>query len=293
MTQQKEFWDELNASQVAELEQLLAGAQNISFFFAWYDANIRYWKHGTQKQFLFWLIDIWSQHHGHEYQYACIKKKYQRFHQSSPERKRRNLQSDFDPISILMCDLRSLGASDDSIALSTLGKRGAEMVDHLLGDVHSQIEKFTTYHFSYGEIKAEGRWTDEDSLSSREYSELARKIPVNFNDEPMRAAKGRFVVLEGSQFRKQPAVSGEKIARIMEERKKLMESDILRDDGNVFVFTCDYVFTSPSQAASVLAGININGRKWWKDEFKKTLGEFRKKKDLKTKRGPGRPRKSS
>lgn len=54
-------------------------------------------------------------------------------------------------------------------------------------------------------------------------------------------------------------------------RKDLLASGVLKADGNVPRFTQDYVFSSPSTAASVVLGRSANGRSEWKDAQGRTL----------------------
>lgn len=56
-------------------------------------------------------------------------------------------------------------------------------------------------------------------------------------------------------------------------RKTLIESGVLAIDAGHYVFTQDYVFSSPSTAAMVLLGRTANGRVEWKTESGKTLKE--------------------
>lgn len=81
-------------------------------------------------------------------------------------------------------------------------------------------------------------------------------------------ARGRevadeFVVLEGSFAR--PNETGSAAPYIRDLRRELLERNVLRPEGKLLIFTQDYRFSSPSQAASVLVGGSSNGRKAWKD----------------------------
>ena len=51
-------------------------------------------------------------------------------------------------------------------------------------------------------------------------------------------------------------------------REKLIQKGIVNSD---HVFTTDYVFTSPSLAASIVMGRNANGRTEWKQENKMSI----------------------
>ncbi len=50
-------------------------------------------------------------------------------------------------------------------------------------------------------------------------------------------------------------------------REQLVELGVLSDAGDHFLFTQDYVFNSPSTAAKVVCGNEVNGRIAWKTEF--------------------------
>ena len=77
-----------------------------------------------------------------------------------------------------------------------------------------------------------------------------------------RETKDGFVVLAGSRARKTATASAK--PRLIDRRQQLLTRGVLTDDGAHYVFTQDYRFSSPSTAASVLAGGSSNGRKAWK-----------------------------
>ena len=58
---------------------------------------------------------------------------------------------------------------------------------------------------------------------------------------------------------------------LLKYRDKLLQKGII--DAN-FMFVCDYVFTSPSLAASIVMGRNANGRTEWKTESKKSIRDY-------------------
>jgi len=60
-------------------------------------------------------------------------------------------------------------------------------------------------------------------------------------------------------------------------RKKLQEEKILIEKDNKLIFTQDYLFPSPSQAAAVIVGYAINGRHSWCLTDGTTLKEFEEK----------------
>lgn len=71
-----------------------------------------------------------------------------------------------------------------------------------------------------------------------------------------------FIVRKGSRARKsgKSAVLSYKQAN----REELLVSGALKEDKGEFRFTQDYLFTSPSAAASVISGTSMNGRIVWK-----------------------------
>jgi len=57
-------------------------------------------------------------------------------------------------------------------------------------------------------------------------------------------------------------------------REKLINEGILAINGETLEFSDDYIFSSPSTAASIVLGRNANGLTEWKDKKGKTLKEF-------------------
>ncbi|WP_433790861.1 GIY-YIG nuclease family protein [Actinoplanes sp. CA-252034] len=59
-------------------------------------------------------------------------------------------------------------------------------------------------------------------------------------------------------------------------RQRLKSSGVLKKEGEKMVLVKDYVFKSPSAAASVITGASRSGNLYWLDSNNKTLGEWRK-----------------
>jgi hypothetical protein len=57
------------------------------------------------------------------------------------------------------------------------------------------------------------------------------------------------------------------------KRKQLLDSGVLKPDGEVLKFAQDYLFNSPSAAAAVVRGHNVNGWDAWKDSNGRSLDE--------------------
>ncbi|WP_242220356.1 DUF4357 domain-containing protein [Bacillus cereus group sp. BfR-BA-01380] len=66
---------------------------------------------------------------------------------------------------------------------------------------------------------------------------------------------------------------------VINMRTNLLNSSILEQQENVYVFTSDYAFPSPSAAAAAVLGRRANGWTEWKDEAGKTLDELKRKPD--------------
>lgn len=80
---------------------------------------------------------------------------------------------------------------------------------------------------------------------------------------------GGFLVLEGAQIQKQETLSlSERIRRL---RSNLFAEGLLVDNDDYLLLRSDYLFSSPSTAASVLLGRSANGRIEWRDEKGHTL----------------------
>jgi len=80
------------------------------------------------------------------------------------------------------------------------------------------------------------------------------------------------VVLEGSEVSENTADSMSEGFRQL--REKLMERRILVPKGDKLEFTGDYLFSSPSAAAAIVAGNSINGRSAWKNKDGRTIREM-------------------
>lgn len=57
-------------------------------------------------------------------------------------------------------------------------------------------------------------------------------------------------------------------------RQRLIDQNVLINEGESFVFSEDYIFSSPSTAAAIVLGRNSNGLTEWKLQDGKTLKDF-------------------
>lgn len=81
-----------------------------------------------------------------------------------------------------------------------------------------------------------------------------------------------FVVLKGSIANKsETKTAGTWVTGI---RKRLLDDKILISNGEVYLFTEDYIFGSPSAAAAAVLGRRANGWTEWKDKAGKTIDQI-------------------
>jgi len=65
---------------------------------------------------------------------------------------------------------------------------------------------------------------------------------------------------------------------VTNRRKKLLNEGILEEKDNVYIFTIDHIFTSPSAAADTILARSANGWTEWKYRNGKTLDEVKRSK---------------
>ena len=84
-----------------------------------------------------------------------------------------------------------------------------------------------------------------------------------------------FVILKGSVGRRAnvPSIQGTSDERF---RQKLVETGVMKEEGETVVFQKDHLFNSPSMALIALLGRTANGWKEWKDANGLTLDEVKR-----------------
>ena len=84
-------------------------------------------------------------------------------------------------------------------------------------------------------------------------------------------------MLKGSTGRTEnvPSIIGTSLERL---RARLLESGVMREDCDMFVFDKDYLFRSPSMAAMALTGRAANGWLEWRTKDGKTLDAVKRQK---------------
>lgn len=81
-----------------------------------------------------------------------------------------------------------------------------------------------------------------------------------------------FVVFKGSKAA--ASIVNSFTPNYVSYRQKLIDEGILIDKSGYYEFTDDYIFSSPSTAASMILGRNANGLTEWKNKAGKSLKEF-------------------
>ena len=84
-----------------------------------------------------------------------------------------------------------------------------------------------------------------------------------------------FLVFQGSQCHPEFVPSANKFVK--NARQRILDAKIIEMQNNVYVFVKDYLFPSPSQAASTVLGRSTNGWTMWKDSKGRTLDELKRK----------------
>lgn len=102
-----------------------------------------------------------------------------------------------------------------------------------------------------------------DSIAKDDFSDNETIFEINKQN---RIAKGKptsegFVVLKDSEIANS---LGAVNSTIIELREKLVSEGIITEENHQAIVTKDYVFSSPSLAATIVLGISANGRKEWK-----------------------------
>lgn len=87
-----------------------------------------------------------------------------------------------------------------------------------------------------------------------------------------------FVVFKGSNVRPDLRRTTQQYSpAIITTREKLLKDGTLKEENDHLVFTRDFEFSSPSSAASIIHGGNVNGLNLWKDKNGRTLKELDEK----------------
>lgn len=86
-----------------------------------------------------------------------------------------------------------------------------------------------------------------------------------------------FYVLAGSHCAPELSESGKRNSSLVNLREKLLRTGVLKNQGGNVIFSQDYKFASPSGAATLVYGRNMNGWEWWRNAEGGTLDEMVRK----------------
>ena len=282
----------------------------LSVLFDWFDNSGCQWAYGSQHAFLMCVREIVNS----DGQYknfdskkslseAAIRKRYQRHRSISPEQRFLLIFKQRQIAERKNSEIRNSLFSYSPIENFQLGYEEKllwqDKTEQITKSVYEEINRIyrTTvgYTLYRTDLTAHGLWINYELsqylLDNMLSSEFPCKIPVE-DLLQIKENQGLFFVFPGSQMSKFLKSTEKEQQHILLKRQEIINSGIVEDQENFYVFKNYYGFTSPSLAASVLTGVNINGKIYWRDEKGKTFKELHPNFE-KIKRGPGRPKKSS
>ena len=308
-----------------ELSELSTNFQtdgNLNVLFDWFDLPEHNWEYGSQQRFLSWVEKTEKERAKKAgkktLSKAAIRKRYQRNQKIPPEQRisqlarkeqrkklRENHSSErfiqllestpsavdnFDDISD-ECQLLQLGSIKEPLS------RAFEEASRVTQIAHMFSEKTMRYRLNSSIISAHGLWINQDIVQSVIRLHMDSVLGEIFlelalGETRLEPDQGLFFVFAGSQMVKNAKILKDGYERIQKKREDLIKSGIREEQDQLYVFKQNYAFSSPSLAASVLLGENVNGQIYWRDYRGKTFKELHPKFD-KIKRGPGRPKKGS
>lgn len=288
----KKFFDEEFLKE--ELDSLASTAKgDLNVLFDWYDHPDHNWQYGSQQRFLWWVYDEMGKQ-GARLGYDAVRKRYQRHQSLSPEQRlrRMNKKNEAEFQVMLRAVIENWGGGANAQNYGDFLYE--DKVNQIVQSVHDILtvangKEDYTYTLNRCDIFAQGIWVNRD------WKKFLCQLGGNLTLEDVRQEimmSGRFIVFANSQMKKTARSLGDKYKRIEKKREEIIESGILEEQEQFYVFRKNYAFSSPSLAASVLLGINVNGQVFWRDCRGRTFRELHQKFD-KIKRGPGRPKKSS
>lgn len=172
----------------------------------------------------------------------------------------------------------------------SLHKAHAKLLESCLCKLAKTVDRATVMN---GNAPKPPKLSDYDSITAMQFHDDIKLllttlgfpvlIPLTRKQEyktyyckgPNAEAKGHyteegFLILKGSLTRKQwaPSVKSER-----SNRNHLVDEGVLVEEGESYVFTKDYLFSTPSGAAVLVLARAANGWTEWKDESGKTLDE--------------------
>ena len=308
-----EFSEKAFESELCELSNLFQSDGNMKDLFDWYDSAEHNWKYGSQSKFLRWVEKEEKtraeKNNEKPLSIDAIRKQYQRNQKLPPEqrafrlKRRKKIKEKAENIfkeSLIASSYKSYAANEDygGIFLPESSKKAIrEIFEVARRKINMTLEKSRQYILNTTLVSAYGIWINNDILESlRTYHTDPHlgEILLEFSlgETKLEMGQGVFFVFADSQMVKNAKSLGKGYEHIEKKREELINSGILEEQDLFYIFKKNYAFSSPSIAASVLLGMNVNGQIVWRDHRGRTFKELHPKFD-KIKRGPGRPKKFS
>ena len=279
----------------------------LSVLFDWFDNSGCQWAYGSQHAFLMCVREIVNDDKQHKnfdpkklLSEAAIRKKYQR-HRSIPPEQRLLLNFKQKQIA----ERKKSVIRNNLFAYDPIEKIQSEVklpfqdkVEEITRSIYAKLARMYSVTAGYAlhrtDITAHGIWVNYE-LAQNLLNDLSIDTPIELPIEKLVQIKegpGAFFVFPGSQMSKNFKSKEKEHQHILKKRQEIIDSGMVEEREDLFILKESVAFSSPSSAASVLTGININGQIYWKDKCGRTFRELHPDFD-KIKRGPGRPKKSS
>lgn len=104
----------------------------------------------------------------------------------------------------------------------------------------------------------------ESTIKESQAKEIIYEFSVHDAKAKMKIKDDKYIVIKGSTAVMKDRPSAQ--AAIKKMRKSLISKGVLKENSNknLFEFTDDYIFSSPSYAAAAITGGSENGRRQWK-----------------------------
>ena len=280
-----------------ELDSLASTAKgDLNVLFDWYDRPDNNWQYGSQQRFLWWVYDEMEKQ-GARLGYDAVRKRYQRHQALSPEQRLlKNLKKaklEARKNAFLLSDLFNSDYQESFTGIP-LDSRVNEIYNRVQEKIKLLYDVNDGYILNRNDISARGVW-----INCKMAEELCDFIDIDTECkltlvelQQTTRESGLFIVFANSQMKKSARSLSDKYKRIEKKRDEIIKSGVLEEQEQFYVFQKNYAFSSPSFAASVLLGINVNGQVFWRDCRGRAFRDLHQKFD-KIKRGPGRPKKSS
>ena len=136
----------------------------------------------------------------------------------------------------------------------------------------SEMEEFIEYIKILVNTLGHKVFDEKREFKAKEKQDFFSLKAIRGDDGQGEPTSDGFVVFKGSKVAFE--VTNSFASSLMKIRQRLIDTGVLEDKTDCFEFTEDYIFSSPSTAASIVMGRNANGQKEWKLKSGTTLKDF-------------------